>query len=101
MSGAIRYPRVLVVGQPFDRTSGGGITLSNVFEGWPRDRLAAAVVSDRDLTFDVCDRYYVLGTSEITWAWPLSVVTRTETPPSKTDVEEPAATEGPAALSTR
>jgi glycosyltransferase involved in cell wall biosynthesis len=100
MSGAIRYPRVLVVGQPFDRTSGGGITLCNLFEGWPRDRLAAAVVSDRNLAFDVCDRYYALGKSEFTWVWPLSVVTRTETPPSKADVEEPAATAGPAPAAT-
>ncbi len=94
-------PRVLVVGQPFERTSGGGITLCNLFEGWPRDRLAAAVVSDRHLAFDVCDRYYALGTSEITWVWPLSVVTRTETPPSKADVEEPGpASAGPASAVT-
>ena len=83
-------PRVLVVGQPFERTSGGGITLCNLFEGWPRDRLAAAVASDRDLAFDICDRYYALGASEITWAWPLSLVRRTETPASKPTVPRPS-----------
>jgi len=84
------------VGQPFERTSGGGITLCNLFEGWPRDRLAAAVVSDRDLAFDVCDHYYALGSSEITWAWPLSLVRRTETPASKAEVTRPSPGKAPA-----
>jgi glycosyltransferase involved in cell wall biosynthesis len=92
MNEAARHPRVLVVGQPFDRTTGGGITLSNLFEGWPKDRLAAAVVPGYPVGFDVCDRYYVLGTSEITWGWPLSVVSRTETPASQPDFREPATT---------
>lgn len=92
MSGLDAYPRVLVVGQPFDRTTGGGITLSNLFEGWPRERLAAVVVSDSDLTFDVCDHYYVLGTEEMTWSWPLSLVTRTETPPSRAGAAEASST---------
>lgn len=36
-----KYPRVLVVaGYGFNQTSGGGITLTNLFEGWPADRLA-------------------------------------------------------------
>lgn len=76
------------MGQPFDRTTGGGITLSNLFEGWPRDRLAAAVVTDAHLAFDVCERFYVLGHDEITWAWPLSLVGRTETPASRADAVE-------------
>jgi glycosyltransferase involved in cell wall biosynthesis len=87
-SSASRYPRVLVVGQPFERTSGGGITLSNLFEGWPRDRLAAVAVSGENLSFDVCERQYVLGSDEITWVWPLSLVTRTETGPSRPDACE-------------
>jgi hypothetical protein len=57
----VNPPRVLVVGQPFDRVTGGGITLNNLFEGWPRDRLASVAVSDADLSFDVCDRVYALG----------------------------------------
>jgi len=79
---ADRYPRVLVVGQAFDRSTGGGITLSNLFEGWPRDRLANVVPPAVPIARDVCDRFYSLGTSEIGWVWPLSLVRRTDTPPS-------------------
>jgi glycosyltransferase involved in cell wall biosynthesis len=86
MNETPRYPRVLVVGQPFERASGGGITLSNLFEGWPKDRLAAVSVPGGPIAFDVCDRYYRLGTSEIRWLWPLSLVTRTETVPSTADL---------------
>jgi len=36
-----KYPRVLVVtGYGFNQASGSGITLTNLFEGWPADRLA-------------------------------------------------------------
>lgn len=34
------YPRVLIVGQAFNLSAGGGITLSNLFAGWPKDRMA-------------------------------------------------------------
>lgn len=90
MNGTLRYPRVLVVGQAFDRSSGGGITLSNLFEGWPRDRLANVVLSGVPITRDVCDRFYGLGTRENRWLWPLSLVPRTETP-SSGPLESPAA----------
>jgi len=41
-TAAERYPRVLIVGYNFDLVTGGGITLSNLFDGWPRERLAVA-----------------------------------------------------------
>jgi glycosyltransferase involved in cell wall biosynthesis len=34
------YPRVLIVGPTFDTVTGGGITLTNLFKGWPADGLA-------------------------------------------------------------
>ena len=35
------YPRILVVtGNNFNLVTGGGITLTNLFRGWPADRLA-------------------------------------------------------------
>lgn len=82
MNDSPRYPRVLVVGQPFDRSTGGGITLSNLFEGWPQDRLANVVLPGTPIAHDVCDHFYSLGTSEARWRWPLSLVSRKETPPS-------------------
>ena len=33
-------PKVLILGQPFNNDTGGGITLSNLFNGWDRDKLA-------------------------------------------------------------
>ncbi|MEU5784492.1 glycosyltransferase family protein [Micromonospora lupini] len=42
------YPRVLVVSAAvFDRSTGTGITLSNLFTGWPADRLAQLYAEDR------------------------------------------------------
>lgn len=84
MVGSSSYPRVLVVGQSFNRCCGGGVTLSNLFEGWPPDRLAAAALPGRVMDRDVCDQQYVLGTDESVWAWPLSLIRRRSTPPSGT-----------------
>jgi len=36
------YPKILIFGQPFNTYSGGGITLTNLFRGWPKDRIAVA-----------------------------------------------------------
>ncbi|MEU5944851.1 glycosyl transferase family 1 [Micromonospora sp. NPDC047465] len=56
------YPRVLVVGgAAFSRTSGTGITLSNLFAGWPRDRLAQLYTEDREPTTDVCASFAHVG----------------------------------------
>ncbi|MFG2046871.1 glycosyl transferase family 1 [Micromonospora sp. NPDC048935] len=45
---ADEYPRVLVVSAAvFDRSTGTGITLSNLFTGWPGDRLAQLYAEDR------------------------------------------------------
>ena len=35
-------PKVLIIGQPFNNDTGGGITLTNLFNGWDRDKLAVA-----------------------------------------------------------
>ncbi len=37
------YPKVLIIGETFHLNSGGGITLSNLFKGWPIEMLANAV----------------------------------------------------------
>ncbi|MGC4810852.1 glycosyl transferase family 1 [Micromonospora sp. DT228] len=45
---ADEYPRVLVVSAAvFDRSTGTGITLSNLFTGWPSERLAQLYAEDR------------------------------------------------------
>ncbi|MGW4498549.1 glycosyl transferase family 1 [Micromonospora sp. NPDC004336] len=56
------YPRVLVVGaQPFNRSTNDGITLSNLFHGWPADRLAQVHTVDRARCTDVCTSFYHFG----------------------------------------
>ncbi|MFI1196763.1 glycosyltransferase [Micromonospora sp. NPDC020750] len=55
---AEEHPRVLVVGAAvFGRASGTGITLSNLFAGWPRQRLAQLYAEDREPDTDVCQRF--------------------------------------------
>lgn len=68
------YPRVLIVGESFANITGGGITLSNLFKGWPKERLAVV----NDLRFypntAVCNQYYRLGSSEWRFKWPVSLL---------------------------
>ena len=66
------FPRILVVNcQAFNYASGPGITLSNLFRGWPADRLAAVHDDVLPTTDEVCRQYYLLGDAEARWtsAW--------------------------------
>lgn len=69
----IGVPKVLVYGQPFNDTTGGGITLSNLFKGWPRERLAVTFVTWGNTVFntDVCNNYYLIGKTEHKWRFPI------------------------------
>ncbi|MCX4385593.1 glycosyl transferase family 1 [Micromonospora peucetia] len=61
MADVSTYPRVLVVGaEPFGHTTGTGITLSNLFGGWPTDRLAQVHLTARAPSTDVCQHYFPL-----------------------------------------
>ena len=48
-----------------NRLTGGGITCSNLFAGWPKDRLATVHNDEVATTNDVCERYFRLGRAEI------------------------------------
>ena len=69
-----KHPRVLILGESFANLTGGGITLSNLFRGWPKERLAVV----NDLRYypntDVCSQYYRLGSSEWSFLWPVSLL---------------------------
>ncbi|MDP4283513.1 MAG: group 1 glycosyl transferase [Bacteroidota bacterium] len=67
-------PRVLIFGQPFNRNSGGGITLSNLFNGWEKDKIAVACTGHmtNNLTTDICNHYYQLGNKEQKWVFPFN-----------------------------
>ena len=71
----MNLPKVLIVGQSFDKTGGGGITLSNLFRGWPKDRLAVASnVNLRNNTdFSICNTYYQLGYNGKLHPFPLNI----------------------------
>ncbi len=64
-------PRVLfITSAAFNHVSGGGITFSNLFRGWPRDRIATVHNDATPVTTDICERYYRLSEREIT-TWPI------------------------------
>ncbi len=68
-------PRVLVVtSNNFNLVSGGGITLTNLFRGWPHDRLANLHEDVLPEDPSVCRTFYRLTEEEIRWVWPFSLI---------------------------
>ena len=69
-------PKVLILGQPFNNDTGGGITLSNLFAGWDREKIAVAcsgyLLNDIDTT--ICNTYYQLGHKEKKWVFPFNLL---------------------------
>ena len=75
----MHFPKVLILNQPFNNVSGGGITLSNLFKGWEKDKLAVVCLGalfNEKTQLDICDKYYQLGYKEHVWKFPLSVLKR-------------------------
>ncbi|MFF0467970.1 glycosyl transferase family 1 [Micromonospora zamorensis] len=53
------FPRVLVVSHtPFSRVSGTAMTLSNLFSGWPKDRLGQVHTGNITPSTEVCEKYF-------------------------------------------
>ena len=73
-----KIPKVLIFGQSFNKNTGGGITLSNLFSGWPKDKIAVANIGHgmRDVDFSVCVNYYLLGEKEYKWVFPFNKLQR-------------------------
>jgi len=60
------FPRVLfITPHAFNKVSGTGITFTNLFHGWPKDRIATVHDDDLPVTTEVCDMFYRLGPQEI------------------------------------
>jgi len=54
----------------FNKITGGGITFSNLFAGWPKNALATVHNDTVPVTYETCDRYYRLSEREIQrWGW--------------------------------
>jgi len=70
------YPKVLIIGETFDKTSGGGITLSNLFFNWPKDKIAVASNANLSDNVDnsVCETYYQLGYNDKLHPFPLNIL---------------------------
>jgi len=70
--------KVLIFGQPFNDFSGGGITLTNLFKGWPKNKIAVVFFAHglSNITTDVCDIYYQLGRDEHKWIFPFNLIQR-------------------------
>lgn len=73
----VRFPRLLfVTPHAFNHVMGGGITFTNLFRGWPKDRLACVHSDSVPTSDDVCDQYYRIGPEELDIAYPLQLVRR-------------------------
>lgn len=70
------YPKILIIGQSFNKKSGGGVTISNLFTGWPKDRLAVASNDNLSNGLDdsVCEIYYQLGYNNKLHPFPLNII---------------------------
>jgi glycosyltransferase involved in cell wall biosynthesis len=70
------YPKILIIGQSFNKMTGGGVTMSNLFKGWPKDRVAVASNTNLYSSLDtsVCDTYYQLGYNGKLHPFPLSII---------------------------
>jgi len=71
-------PRVLIIGQPFNSDTGGGITLTNLFAGWDREKIAVACSGYllNDIDTNICNTYYQLGHKEKKWVFPFNLIRR-------------------------
>jgi glycosyltransferase involved in cell wall biosynthesis len=61
------YPKILIVSETFKSNTGGGITLSNLFRGYPKECLANAIDGAFINTIEsseICNNFYSLGVKE-------------------------------------
>jgi glycosyltransferase involved in cell wall biosynthesis len=75
----MKLPKVLILNQPFNTDTGGGITLSNLFAGWDRDKLAVACsgyLLQDNIDTSICNTYYQLGEEEHKWVFPFNLIKR-------------------------
>jgi len=74
----MEFPKVLIFGQPFNSFTGGGITLTNLFKGWPKDKIVVTYLGHglMNVTTDVCDTFYQLGSEEHKWIFPFNLIQR-------------------------
>jgi glycosyltransferase involved in cell wall biosynthesis len=68
------FPKVLFVSpSAFNHITGGGVTFSHLFAGWPKDRLATVTDDSVPVSRDVCSQYYFMTESERSLIPPFNV----------------------------
>ena len=55
------FPKVLIIGTCFDSSTGGGITMTNLFKGWDKKRIGVASSRITNYDYSICENYYQLG----------------------------------------
>lgn len=86
------FPRLLfVTPHAFNHRTGGGIAFSNLFYGWPTDRLATIHNDAEPVSHDVCRQYFALGPAELDLGEPFASARRflrRKTPASEAETRE-------------
>lgn len=72
----MQYPKILIIGQSFNKNTGGGVTMSNLFTGWPKNNISVASNSNllNSIDTSVCDTYFQLGYNGKLHPFPLSII---------------------------
>ena len=77
MTSSSALPRLLfVTPHAFNHVTGGGVAFTNLFRGWPADRLLTVHNDPEPTSDDVCRLYYRLGPAEIDLAEPFASLRR-------------------------
>jgi len=75
----MKLPKVLILNETFNDHSGGGITLSNLFSGWGKDKIAVVCNSFRlqgGGNTKTCKTYYQLGDKDYKYIFPFNIISR-------------------------
>src|ERR1700743_1722808 len=75
----MKLPKVLILNEKFNSHSGGGITLSNLFNGWDQDKIAVVCNSCRlegEVDTNICKTYYQIGDKDYKYIFPFNLISR-------------------------
>jgi glycosyltransferase involved in cell wall biosynthesis len=74
----MQLPKILIINEAFNTHTGGGITLSNLFKGYDKDKLAVVCQSYllNSLDTSVCNTYYQIGSEERRFSFPFNLLNR-------------------------
>jgi glycosyltransferase involved in cell wall biosynthesis len=68
-----KFPKILIIGQYFDKITGSGITMTNLFYGWDRKNIAVAAAEIKNPDYTICENYYNIGNLEIIRDFPFNL----------------------------